>query len=177
MMRIRKEEAKDREIIYSVVKAAFDRAEHSDGNEHDLVNSLRKSEAFIPELSFVAEIDGKLIGHILFTKASVGKDTVLALAPLAVLPAYQRKGIGMALMKEGHRIADKLGYAYSVVLGSEKYYPKAGYLPASFFGIKPPFAVPDENFMAYKIREDAPALDGIMIYAKEFGIDSLGGKR
>ena len=83
----------------------------------------------------------------------------------------------MALMKEGHRIADKLGYAYSVVLGSEKYYPRAGYLPASFFGIKPPFAVPDENFMAYKIREDAPALDGIMIYAKEFGIDSLGGKR
>ncbi len=61
-MLIRKEESKDYEIIYSVVKAAFDSAEHSDGNEHDLVNALRKGEAFIPELSLIAEMDGRIVG-------------------------------------------------------------------------------------------------------------------
>lgn len=170
-MLIRKEEPKDYEIIYSVVKDAFDSAEHSDGNEQDLVNALRKGEAFIPELSLVAEIDGKIVGHIMFTKAKVGEDTVLVLAPLSVLPEYQRMGIGISLIKEGHKIANKIGYEYSIVLGSQKYYPKMGYLPADRFDIKPSFDVPNENFMAYKIKEDAADIHGIIKYAKEFGID------
>ena len=120
-MLIRKEEPKDYEIIYSLVKDAFDSAEHSDGNEQDLVNALRKGDAFIPELSLVAETDGKIVGHIMFTKAKVAGNTVLVLAPLSVLPEYQRKGIGAALIKEGHKIANELGYEYSVVLVSEKY--------------------------------------------------------
>lgn len=132
-MLIRKEEPKDYEIVYSVVKDAFDSAEHSDGNEQDLVNALRKGESFIPELSLVAEINGKIVGHIMFTRATVGGDSVLVLAPLSVVPKYQRKGIT--------------------------------------FGIKPPFDVPDENFMAYKIKEGAPDIHGIVKYAKEFGID------
>lgn len=170
-MLIRKEEPKDYEIIYSVVKNAFDSAEHSDGAEQDLVSALRRGEAFIPDLSLVAEIDGKIVGHIMFTKAKVGEDTVLALAPLSVLPEYQRMGIGISLIKEGHKIADKLGYEYSIVLGSQRYYPKMGYLPADKFGIKPSFDVPNENFMAYKIKEDASDIHGIIKYAKEFGID------
>ena len=171
IMLIRKEEPKDYEIIYSVVKAAFDSAEHADGNEHDLVNALRKGEAFIPDLSLVAETDEKIVGHVMFTKAKVSDDTVLVLAPLSVLPEYQRRGIGMSLIKEGHSIADKLGYGYSIVLGSEKYYPKAGYVPADHFGIKPPFEVSSENFMACKIREDAADICGAVEYAKEFGIE------
>lgn len=171
LMLIRKEESKDYETIYSVVKAAFDSAKRSDGNEHELVNALRKGESYIPDLSLIAEMDGKIVGHIMFTKAMVGDDVVLALAPLSVLPEYQRKGIGMSLIKEGHSIADKLGYAYSIVLGSEKYYPKAGYVPADSFGIKPPFDVPSENFMAYKIKADASDVCGVLKYAKEFGIE------
>ena len=170
-MLIREEEPKDYEIVYSVVKDAFDSAEHSDGNEQDLVNALRKGESFIPELSLVTEINGKIVGHIMFTRATVGRDAVLVLAPLSVVPKYQRKGIGIALIKEGHKIADELGYKYSIVLGSQRYYPKVGYLPANTFGIKPPFDVPDENFMAYKIKEGAPDIHGIVKYAKEFGID------
>lgn len=170
-MRIRKEEYKDYESVYTLVKAAFDSAKHADGNEQDLVNALRKGEAFIPELSLVAEMDGKIVGHIPFTLASVEDTPVLALAPLSVLPEYQRKGIGTALIQEGHKVAATLGYGYSVVLGSETYYPRTGYLPADRFGIKPPFHVPSENFMAYKIREDAPRIQGVMQYAKEFGID------
>ena len=170
-MFIRKEETKDYETVYSVVKRAFDSAEHADGNEHDLVNALRTGESFIPELSLVAVIDGEIAGHIMFTKAKVGDESVLALAPLSVLPEYQKQGIGTALIKEGHRIAKELGYAYSIVLGSKNFYPRVGYLPAVDFGIRPSFDVPSENFMAYRLREDVPNICGILKYAKEFGIE------
>lgn len=170
-MLIRKEEQKDYEAIYLMVKEAFDSAEHSDGNEHHLVNALRSGKAYIPELSLIAEIDGKIVGHIMFTKARVENHTVLALAPLSVLPEYQRQGIGTALIKEGHRIANELAYAYSVVLGSDEYYSRAGYLPAENFGINPPFDVPSINFMAYKLKEEAPAIKGVLRYAEEFGIE------
>ena len=170
-MNIRKEELKDYAEIYEVVKAAFKSAEHSDGNEQDLVNKLRAGESYIPELSLVAEENGRIVGHIMFTKAKAGMEDVLALAPLSVLPEYQRKGIGTKLVKEGHRAAQRLGYKYSVVLGSEKYYSRLGYVPASVFGIIPPFDVPDENFMVYSIVESSPCTSGVMRYAKEFGIE------
>ena len=169
-MFIRQEEIKDYKIGYSVIKNAFSCAQHTDGNEHNLVDALRSSKAFIPELSLVAEINGKIVGHIMFTKANIDNNVVLALAPLSVLPEYQKKGVGTALIKEGHKIAKKLGYGYSIVLGSEKYYPKTGYLPANRFGIKPSFDVPEENFMVYKINKDAFNIHGIVKYAKEFGI-------
>lgn len=170
-MYIRKETTTDYEAVYSVVKCAFESSEHADGNEQDLVDALRKGDAFIPELSLVAEADGKIVGHIMFTKAMVNGKTVLALAPLSVLPEYQRKGIGKALIQEGHRIAKKLGYTHSVVLGSEKYYPKAGYSPAEDFGIRAPFDVPRENFMAYMINKTDAKIHGTIKYAPEFGIE------
>lgn len=169
-MIIRQEKIGESESVYLVIKKAFETAEHADGNEHELVNELRKGEAYIPELSLVAEINGKIVGHILFTRATVGDNTVLALAPLAVLPEYQRQGIGTALIKEGHRLAKKLGYGYSVVLGSELYYPRSGYLPAETYGIKPAFEVPRENFMAYRLNDHAPNISGVIKYAKEFGM-------
>ena len=170
-MIIREEKVEDYENTYSVVKSAFENAEHADGNEQELVNTLRKSDAFISELSLVAEIDGQIVGHIMFTKAMVENTTVLALAPLSILPAYQKRGIGTALIKAGHRIAGELGYGYSIVLGSEKYYPRAGYLPAKKFGITPPFEVPSKNFMVYKLKEDVPNICGTLKYAKEFGLE------
>ena len=115
-MKIRKEQPADYDIVYHVVKEAFADADHSDGNEQDLVSVLRKSEAFIPELSLVALEDDRIVGHILFTKAVVNNRKVLALAPLSVLPAYQNRGIGLALIRQGHKIASELGYKYSIVL-------------------------------------------------------------
>ena len=70
-MNIRTERPDDYEAVYSLVEQAFASAEHSDGTEQDLVAALRKGEAFVPELSLVAEIDGKIVGHILFTEAKV----------------------------------------------------------------------------------------------------------
>ena len=169
-MIVRQETSGDYDEVYGLVKEAFSSAEHSDGNEHDLVAAKRKSAAFVPELSLVAEADGKIVGHILFTEATVGGDTVLALAPLSVLPAYQKTGVGTALMEKGHRIARELGYSYSVVLGSETYYPRVGYAPADGFGIEVPEGVPPENYMAIKLQEDAAPVAGTVAYAEEFGM-------
>ena len=169
-MIIRQEKIKDYDDVYHVVKEAFESAEHSDGNEQDLVVKLRKSKSFIPELSLVAVEDDKIVGHILFTKAFVQDVEVLALAPLSVLPDYQNRGIGVSLMKEGHDIAYKLGYLYSIVLGYSQYYSKVGYMPASQYGIKAPFEVDDESFMAICFSESQNKLNGIMEYDKAFGV-------
>lgn len=169
-MRIRQEISKDYNEVYDVVKEAFKAAEHRDGNEQDLVAALRNGEAFVPELSLVAEIDGKIAGHILFTEGKVGNDIVLVLAPLSVLPAFQKQGIGTALIKEGHKIARELGYQYSLVLGSEIYYPRFGYVPAVQFGVELPEGMPSANFMAIKLQDNEKSIKGPVTYAKEFGI-------
>ena len=170
MLKIRQENKNDYEEVYNVIKKAFEVAEHSDGNEHNLVIALRKSNNFIPELSLVAINDNKIVGYILFTKIKIGKYEELALAPLGVLPEYQRQGIGSELIKEGHKIAKKLGYHYSIVLGNEKYYTKFGYVPAIKYEIKSPFDVPSQNFMAIKLNDTDIKIHGIVEYAKEFGI-------
>ena len=170
-MEIRQERADDYNTVFHVVAEAFSHAEHSDGNEQELVKALRATSSFIPELSLVAMEDGKIVGHILFTKITIGEHTELALAPLSVLPAYQRRGIGLALIREGHRIAKQLGYDYSVVLGSPTYYPRAGYIPASLYGIEAPFEMQSEYFMAFKLQDDAPQVKGMVKYDPAFGID------
>ena len=105
IMNIRQEQLIDYAIVYQVVKKAFENAEHSDGNEQDLVARLKNSISFIPELSLVAVEENRIVGHILFTKAFVNDVEVLALAPLSVLPEFQNRGIGLSLIKQGHRIA------------------------------------------------------------------------
>ena len=162
-MHIRQETPADYPVVYTLIKDAFASAEHCDGNEQDLAAALRQSTSFVPELSLVAEADGRIVGHI-------GTSTQLALVPLSVLPAFQGQGVGSALVRRGHQIARDLGYSYSVVLGSETYYPRFGYRPAGAFGIASPFAAPPENFMAVRLRDDAPAVHGVVRYDPAFGI-------
>ena len=123
---IRQETPADYDAVYRLVKEAFATADHSDGDEQDLVVRLRKSEAFIPELSLVAEADGVLAGYILLTKIRVGEETELAAAPLAVAPAFQRKGVGSALIRELDRAARELAYRYIVILGRPAHYGRFG---------------------------------------------------
>lgn len=169
-MLVRQERVKDYKEVYKLIKDAFASAEHADGNEQDLVEDLRKGDAFIPELSLVAEVDKELIGHILFTKAKVGNDDVLVLAPLSIKPEYQKQGVGTALINEGHKIAKEMDYQYSLVLGSETYYPRFGYKSVEQFGIEVPKGIPKENFMAIKLQENTKIISGAVSYAKEFGI-------
>lgn len=169
-MIIRQERETDYTEIYELIKEAFASAEHADGNEQDLVIALRKGNDFVPELALVAEIDGKLAGHIMFSKAKIGNDTVLALAPLSVKPEFQRQGVGTALMNEAHKKAKALGYQYSLVLGSEFYYPRVGYLPAEQFGVIVPDGIPPKNLMILKLDENAESIGGEVTYAKEFGM-------
>ena len=153
-----------------MIKEAFATAEYIDGNEQNLVAALRKGSSFIPELSLVAEIDGTIAGHILFTKAKVGVNEVLALAPLSVKPDYQNQGVGTALVNKGHEIARKLGYSYVIVLGHETYYSRFGYQPAEQMGVLVPDGIPSKNFMAIKLQRNAESLHGTMLYAEEFGM-------
>ena len=115
----------------------------SDHKEQFLVQRLRKSDAFIPELSLIAENENKIVGHILLTKLKIKngqkKFDSLALAPVSVLPEYQGNGIGGMLIKEAHKKAKELGYQSVILLGHEKYYPKFGYKQADKFGIELPF--------------------------------------
>jgi predicted N-acetyltransferase YhbS len=173
---IRQETKKDHSQVYQLVKSSFEGMEFADGDEPDLVVRLRKSKAFIPELSLVAVANDEIFGHILFTKMKIGSHPSLALAPVAVLPAYQRKGIGGKLIREGHRIAKQLGYASVIVVGHADYYPRFGYQPASRWNITAPFEVPDEAFMAIElIPGTLEKVNGMIEYAREFfNIDSPG---
>ena len=168
-MIIRQENEKDQEAVYEVVKSAFSTLEISHHDEQDLVNRLRKSASFVPELSLVAEEDGAIVGYIMFTEMKAGNNVLLALAPLAVRPDRQRHKIGSSLVAAGHTIAREKGYKGCIVVGHADYYPRFGYQPASRYGITAPFEVPDENLMAVALFTGS--LDdgaGTIEYAKEF---------
>lgn len=169
-MFIKQEQASDITAVDQVIKKAFASLPYSDHQEHLLVRRLRQSKEFIPELSLVAELDGQIVGHILFTKAQVNHTTVLALAPLAVHPDYQQQGIGSALVKKGHQLAQALQFPYSIVLGDPQYYSRFGYQAAKNWGILPPFDVPCNHFMGIKLIQSAPPLHGTLAYSEAFGV-------
>lgn len=170
---VRQEKEVDYKITEDVVEQAFEHAVPSDHNEHFLVERLRKSDAFIPELSLVAEVNGEIVGHIMLTKAHIKNEEnafhTLALAPLSVLPSYQSKGIGSILTTESFKRAKELGYTSVIVLGHPTYYPRFGFERASTWGIKPPFNVPEAVFMALELQEGSlTGVSGTFMYAKEF---------
>ena len=153
---IRQEQIKDYEAVHKVVELAFRDMEDSDHNEPFLVDQLRQTDAFIPELSLVAEVDEEIIGHILMTKVEIVSEnksvTSLGLAPVSVLPEYQNRGIGSALIREAHKRATELGYGSVVLLGHKDYYPRFGYKQAIDSGIEFPFDVPHAYCMAIELR-------------------------
>jgi len=170
---IRQETERDYPASEQVIREAFEDAEYSDHKEHLLVADLRKSEVFVPGLSLVAEHEGEIVGHIIFTKLVI-KDgdeqhESLALAPVSVLPRYQRKGIGSALIRTGLEVARGLGFSSVIVLGHEDYYPRFGFSPACDRGIRSPFFVSNESFLALELRDGSlDNVRGTVVYPKEF---------
>ena len=166
---IRQERVEDREAVYAVNAAAFGRE-----SEATLVNLLRDDKAFIPELSLVARSADQLVGHVLMTEIEIVSEAgkgirSLALAPVAVIPSFQKQGVGSRLIKAALNKATLLGYPSVIVLGHADYYPKFGFLPASKWQIKAPFEVADDVFMALELLPDGlKGTRGTVRYSKPF---------
>lgn len=172
-IKIRQENSNDLKEVFILLKEAFTTKEIDCPEEPFLVERLRKSKAFIPELSLVAEFEGKIVGHILLTKIKIKNEKYefdsLALAPVSVLPKYQEKGIGSLLIKQAHKNAKELWYKSVVLLGHENYYPRFGYQLTEKFGIQLPFEVPKENCMAIELVQGGlKNISGTVEYPKEF---------
>lgn len=155
---IRQETCNDYQKVVKVVKHAFKNVAISDSQEHLLVKRLRNSDTFIPELSIVAEYKNEIIGHILLTKIKIVNNSntfeSLALAPVSVLPKFQKQGVGGKLIEEAHKKAKKLGFKSIVLLGHENYYPKFGYELTSKYNIEIPFNAPEENCMVIELTKN-----------------------
>ena len=153
------------------MKAAFERAEHSDGNEQDLVAALRRGEAFVPELSLVAQRTAGIVGHIRVDQRLCGRPGC-ACSGAAVCTAGKPSGRALAARswRQAARPQRPWAMTISPCWGVRLTIPRAGYIPAEQLGIQAPFEVPPENFMALRLREDAAPVNGVLQYAAEFGL-------
>jgi len=172
---IRKETPEDYDRVIELTEKAFETLEISDHNEGKLVDKLRKAPTFIAELSLVAELDGQVVGHILFTPIVIDNNQQqfqsLVLAPVSVLPQFQKMGIGGQLIRAGHEKAKELGFQSAILLGHPEYYPRFGYKPASTWGIKTQIPLPsDDVFMAVELTDGAlTGVSGMVVFPPEFG--------
>ena len=167
MISIRPEEQGDYAAVRAVNELAFGQPE-----EANIVDKLR--ESCDNSLSLVATRDESVVGHILFTPVTIesGEVTIegMGLAPMSVLPEYQRQEVGSALVRAGLSTLRKRTCPFVVVLGHAEYYPRFGFEPASKFGIKCQWeGVPDEAFMILIVDEKAMKnASGIAKYRDEF---------
>ena len=172
-LKLRQENHSDYHEVESVVEKAFQGLDFSDQTEHLLVKRLRKSDSFVPELSIIAELDGKIVGHILLTKIQIidqqNSYESLSMAPVSVLPEYQKMGIGSKLILEAHQRAKQLGFESIIVLGHSDYYPKFGYQLTRDFGIDLPFDAPEESCMILELKENSlHGIKGKAVFPKAF---------
>lgn len=167
---IREEKISDRTEIREVVREAFLHVPMSDHDEHELVERLRKSDAYIPELAMVAETRGNIIGFVMLTEAIIEGEAhstpVLLLAPLAVHPVYQGMGIGTALMEAANLRADGLNYAAIVLLGHPDYYSRFGYRLTSEYGIRFRGELSEEYCLILPLKTPLPT--GEVVWSKAF---------
>ena len=139
--------------------------------EADLVDALRTSDAWLDGLSIVAEdSEANVVAHALLTRCHVDRTPALALAPCAVLPRVQRSGAGSAAIRAGLDAARGRGENLVVVVGDPGYYPRFGFNPASAFGIRAAFDVPDEAVMALPLDPDVETPRGTIAYPAPFGV-------
>jgi putative acetyltransferase len=163
---VRFETADDYEGVRRVNESAFGRVD-----EAELVDALRPCAN--PQVSLVAVSESQIVGHIFFSPVSVqseeGSFTALGLAPMAVLPEYQRRGIGSGLIREGLKACRNLGHDLVFVIGHPKYYPRFGFKPARQLGFSCEYHVPDEVFMVVELNPGAGnERSGMVRYLPQF---------
>jgi len=170
-LRIEVEEAQDRAAVRAVVLAAF--VTHQ--SVADLVDLIRESPEFVPELSLVAKDAGEVVGHLMLSHADLVDEggirhQVVTLSPLSVVPSRQREGIGGSLVRAGLRAADLLAEPLVILEGSPRYYPRFGFRRADELGIAiglPDWA-PPEAAMVHPLSSYEPAVRGRLDYPPAF---------
>ena len=166
MLLVRREQPADIAAIRQVHALVFGRSA-----EANLVDTLRMRGKVV--LSLVAAEGDRIVGHILFSPVTIESDDhtfpAVGLAPMAVLPEFQRRGIGSLLVKASLVECQHLGYDGVVVLGHPSYYPRFGFVPASRYGIRSEHEAPDEALMIVALREGALRdWGGLARYPSEF---------
>jgi len=170
MICIREERPMDIEKVRKLNEKAFTQA-FGQAPEAALVDRLRENCVNI--LSLVAVQNDQVIGHIYFSPVKISGDKIIegmGLGPMAVLPEFQRRGIGSQLVQAGIEILKRRGYTFIIVLGHPEYYPRFGFKRASHSGIRSQWeGVPDEAFMIRILNEEAMiGVYGIARYRNEF---------
>jgi putative acetyltransferase len=150
---IRHERASDIEAIFAITKAAFEDHPISNHTEQFIINALRAAKAL--SLSLVAEIDGKVIGHIAFSPVTIsdGSDNWYGIGPVSVLPEFQKKGCGKSLINEGLALLKASGAQGCMLVGDPGYYERFGFRNLPELSLA---GVPPENFLALPFGESIP---------------------
>ena len=166
LLTIRSATPADSAAIRQVHVLAFGRP-----HEADLVEALWRHQALT--ISQVALQDGGVVGHIAFSPVTITSNTAtidaLGLAPMAVLPAYQRQGIGAQLVDAGLQACRATSYGIVVILGHPHYYPRFGFVPARPYGIVWEHEAPEAAFMVQELQTGKLAqTTGVVKYRPEF---------
>jgi putative acetyltransferase len=156
-VRLRPEGPADPPMIRRIIAEAFSRAGAGMPAEASLVDGLRGSVAWVPELSMVAEADGELVAYALLSRVWVGpvREPALALGPVAVLPRHQGCGYGMEVVQAALDAAAELGEQLVVVLGNPSYYRRFGFRPAAELGLTSPWSGLGDPWQALTLPADA----------------------
>lgn len=158
LIEIRDEKPGDESAIREVTEQAFEGSEFGYNGEAGLIDELRSQNA--ATISLVAEVSDQIVGHILFSPATIERKDGLSkgfgLAPMSVLPEFQKQGIGSRLIKDGLEIVSESDCDFVIVLGHPEYYPKFGFAPASASNVVCEFeGIPDEAFMIRWFKQPA----------------------
>jgi len=170
---IRPETKDDHADVAHIVKRAFTEGPRGYSGESELVDKIRMTEGFIPNLSLVAVQEEVVIGHILISRVFIETDEkkipTLILAPVAVMPEFQDQGVGGDLIRAAHTIALDMNEPHIFLLGHAAYYPRFGYQPSRYLGITFPGGMDNDNCMGIEIIANSlEGVQGELEYSKPF---------
>ncbi len=166
---IRRDRAGDTSVTEALLDATFGIPEgREESLERELVRGLRQDGDVLDDLTFVAELEGEVVGHVVCSRARLGAAPSVGLGPLAVRPDHQQQGIGAALMMAVVSSADRIWQPEIVLLGDPDYYGFFGFVPAASVGIGSPGPWSERYFQVLTLRSWTPDRAGAFRYAPAF---------